>query len=211
MNYWEFNNYIDNLIRNTDDDFNKMQEDIKNEYIRDENTLVNFIFNIEKLILQYTFSTFLGYFLSIMNNNNKINIIFFTIVCYITIQLLSLIIEWYGYNKQLKYAKEKEIYLLDEVLKLKSKFHNEIGIISFEKDDIKNKETIFFIKKLSNKYLFSKIDVSENLNNKYIFIVKFIKISNILKYIAYFFIIVILFLTWKFLIIDCKIIIEILK
>ena len=144
-------------------------------------------------------------------NNNKINIIFFTIVCYITIQLLSLIIELYGYNKQLKYAKEKEIYLLDEVLKLKSKFHNEIGIISFEKDDIKNKEIIFFIKKLSNKYLFSKIDVSENLNNKYIFIVKFIKISNILKYTAYFFIIVILFLTWKFLIIDCKIIIEILK
>lgn len=210
MNYWEFNNYIDNLIRNTDDDFNKMQESIKNEYIRDKNTLVNFIFNIEKLILQYTFSTFLGYFLSIMNNKN-INIIFFTIVCYITIQLLSLIIQWFGYNKQLKYAKEKETYLLGEISKLRSKFHNKIGIISFQKDDTKNKETIFFIKELSNKYLFSKIEVSENLNNKYNFIIKFINISNILKYIAYFFIIVILFLIWKFLIIDCKIIVEILK
>lgn len=210
MNYWEFNNYIDNLIRNTDDDFNKMQESIKNEYIRDKNTLVNFIFNIEKLILQYTFSTFLGYFLSIMNNKN-INIIFFTIVCYITIQLLSLIIQWFGYNKQLKYAKEKETYLLGEISKLRSKFHNKIGIISFQKDDMKNKETIFFIKELSNKYLFSKIEVSENLNNKYNFIIKFINISNILKYIAYFFIIVILFLIWKFLIIDCKIIVEILK
>lgn len=203
MNYWEFSNYIDNLIRNTDDDFNKMQEDIKSEYVRDENTLTNFIFNIQKLILQYTFSTFLSYFLSIMNNNKiNIDIIFFTIVCYITIQVVSLIIEWYGYNEQLKYAKEKEIYLLEEILKLKSEFHNEIGTVSFKTDDVKNKKTIIFIKELSNKYLSSKIEATKNLNNKYNFIIKFIKISNILKHIAHVFIIVILFLIWKFLI--CK-------